>query len=108
MQDINKKQLIAIVSLAGVNILLGLFSDTGGRTLEGKDLGAHSAEMRRVIFTAPLISIQGLSFLLGLPLAAILYKGKLYGEKWLTFSLTIAIVLQVLLVGLGIKKLLLY
>ena len=107
MKPINQKQLVALVILAGANILVGLWTDTGGRTLEGRGVAVHSPQMRQAIISSCLVGLQFIGFLLGAPLAAIPYKHQPYPEKLVTFSLTIALGLQILFLLAGLRKLLL-
>ncbi len=106
MREVNKKQLIALAILAGLNILFSNLVDTGGRELSGKGIAAHSPEMRRALFSTFLFGIQLISFLMGAVVAAIPFRKKAYDEKVITFSLGIAIGLQSLFLLGAVGKLL--
>lgn len=94
MQELNKKYLVILAILIGLNILFGNLADTGGQDLTGRAIGAHSPEMRRAMFMTLLFNIQLISFIIAALVAAVPYKKKVYGDKVLLFAQIIAIGLQ--------------
>lgn len=104
MREINKKQLIALAILAGLNLLFSNLVAGNGQRLTGEAVLAHSPEMRRATLVSFVFGLQAISFILGGFAALIPYKKKLYSEKWLTFSLGIAITIQaIFLLGAVVK-----
>ncbi|MGI4871764.1 MAG: hypothetical protein ACRYFX_11370 [Janthinobacterium lividum] len=108
MQEVNKKQLVTIAILAGLNILVANLVAGDGQDLNGQGIRAHSPEMRRAIFSIFLFGLQLFSFIAGAFIASVPYKKKVYGEKVLTFSLSIAVCLQGAFLLAAIVKLLFY
>ncbi|MCI1186057.1 hypothetical protein MON38_01405 [Hymenobacter sp. DH14] len=94
MRATTKRQLITIAILAGLNILMGNLVAGNGQQLSGETVAAHSPEMRKAVLTTFLVSIQFFSFILGALAALVPYRQQQYSEKWLTFSLWIAVGLQ--------------
>ncbi|WP_460501800.1 hypothetical protein [Hymenobacter agri] len=91
MHTTTKRQLIIIASLAGLNILFGNLAAGNGHQLSGEIIAARSPEMRKAVLTTFLVSIQFFSFVLGALAALIPYRQRQFSEKWLTFSLWIAV-----------------
>jgi hypothetical protein len=94
MRELHTRYLLILASLIGLNILFGNMADTGARDLAGRQVDAHSPEMRRAIYTTLLFGIQLISFFLAALVAAIPYKKKHYGDKVLLFTQVIAIGVQ--------------
>lgn len=105
MNDTHKKQFIAVVILAVLNLLVANAAGGDGQTLEGHTITARSSEMRSATLRTLFFGIQLISFVIGSLLAAIPYKGRAYVEKWVTVSLGIAVGLQASFFLLGISKL---
>lgn len=106
MQATTKRQLVIIAILAGLNILLGNLAVGDGHQLSGEVVAANSPEMRRATLTTFLVGLQFFSFILGALAALVSYQQKKYSEKWLLFSLWIAVGLQTLFLLASIVKLL--
>lgn len=71
-----------------------------GHYVERNGIFARYATFGRLIG-----DIQLFGFLLGLPLAVIPYRNMSYQERAVTFSLTIALAIQVVFFALGVIKL---
>ena len=105
MREINKKQLVALAVLAGLNILFSNVVAGDGRHLNGEVVFAHSPEMRQAALVSCLFGFQLFAFLLGAFAAIVPYRKKAFGEKWVTFSLWIAIVIHSCFLIVAVVKL---
>jgi hypothetical protein len=105
MRETTKKQLLALAVLAGLNILLSNVVSGDGHRLNGEVVFAHSPAMRRAAIVTSLFGIQFFAFLLGTVAALVPWRKKAYAEKWVTFSLWIALAIQLFFVIAAIVKL---
>jgi hypothetical protein len=104
MRTTNQRLLLAVAVLAVLNFLMSGLTVGDAESLDGHIVEAHSSEARWAAFNTLFFHIQLICFLLALPLAAIPFRGRPYGQKLLTLGLVLAAGVQGLLFVLGVAK----